>query len=118
MRKGQKVRVKSTNKIGVIADTEFFYWGGRKHVRYEVKFEGQMNTCWYPKEALSTDLVERATVIFSGENGSLNVEFSLDREKDYSMNVKLSCNPEDILKHNGLHVFLFNMLKNNLYSNS
>ena len=30
MKIGQKVRVKSTNKIGVIADTEFFHWGGRK----------------------------------------------------------------------------------------
>ena len=39
MKKGQKVRIKSTGKIGVIADSEFFHWGGRKHVRYEVKFD-------------------------------------------------------------------------------
>ena len=28
MKKGQKVRIKSSGKIGVIADSEFFHWGG------------------------------------------------------------------------------------------
>ena len=50
MKKGQKVRIKSSGKIGVIADSEFFHWGGRKHVRYEVKFDKQKDTVWYPKE--------------------------------------------------------------------
>ena len=118
MKKGQKVRIKSSGKIGVIADSEFFVWGRVKHVRYEVKVDGQKNTCWYPKEELTTDLVERATVVFSGENGSLSIEFSFHREKNYSMDLTLTCNPENILEHYGLHVFFFNMLKERLYSNS
>ena len=118
MKKGQKVRIKSTGKIGVIADSEFFHWGGRKHVRYEVKFDKQKDTVWYPKEELTTDLVERATVVFSGENGSLNIEFSFHREKNYSMDLTLTCNPGNIQEHYGLHVFLFNMLKERLYGNS
>lgn len=118
MKKGQKVRVKSSGKIGVIADSEFFNWNHRKHVRYEVKFEGQKNTCWYPKESLSTDLVERATVVFSGENGSLSVEYSMHRGKNYSLESRLTCNPDNLMEHTGLHVFLFNMLKEMLYSNS
>lgn len=118
MKKGQKVRIKSSGKIGVIADSEFFVWGRIKHVRYEVKVDGQKNTCWYPKEELSTDLIERATVVFSGETGSLSVEFSLYRENNFSMDSKLTCTPENLLEHKGLHVFLFNMLKERLYSNS
>ena len=120
MRKGQKVRIKSSGKIGMIADSEFFYWNHRKHVRYEVKVKGQNTTCWYPKEDLTTDLVERATVVFSGETGTMSVEFSLhgDREKNYSLNSKLTCNPDNLQEHNGLHVFLFNMLIKELSSNS
>ena len=118
MRKGQKVRIKSSGKIGVIADSEFFHWGGRKHVRYEVKFDKHKDTVWYPKEELTTDLVERATVVFSGENGSLSIEFSFHREKNYSMDLTLTCNPGNIQEHYGLHVFLFNMLKERLYGNS
>ena len=118
MRKGQKVRVKSTNKIGVIADTEFFHWGGRKHVRYEVKVEGQKNTCWYPKEALTTDLVERATVVFSGEDGTLNMVFSLDHDKNDGIHAELTGNPDNLKDHQGLHVKLVNVLINSLLGNS
>ena len=107
MRKGQKVRVKSTNKIGVIADTEFFHWGGRKHVRYEVKVEGQKNTCWYPKEALSIDLVERVKVVISGEAGTINLDFEFVQEKGH---VTLSGNPDNLCIHKGKHVALATLL--------
>lgn len=118
MRKGQKVRIKSSGKIGMIADSEFFYWNHRKHVRYEVKVKGQNTTCWYPKEDLTTDLVERATVVFSGEDGTLNMVFSLDHDKNDGIHAELTGNPENLKDHQGLHVKLVNVLINSLLGNS
>ena len=118
MRKGQKVRVKSSNKIGVIADTEFFHWGGRKHVRYEVKIEGQKNTCWYPKEDLSTDLAVRATIVFRGENGTLNLAVSYDCDKKDGIHVEITGEPENLKEHRGLHSNLAYLLIERLTSNS
>lgn len=106
MRKGQKVRVKSTNKIGVIADTEFFHWGGRKHVRYEVKFEGQKNTCWYPKENLTTDMIEETDVVFRGENGTLLFKLTCDHLKKGGFHGELTGTPERLNDHKGTHAKL------------
>ena len=103
MKKGQKVRIKSSGKIGVIADSEFFHWGGRKHVRYEVKVKGQASTCWYPKEDLSTDLAVRATIVFSGENGTLNLDVSFDCDKKDGIHVEITGEPENLNEHRGLH---------------
>ena len=117
MRKGQEVRIKSTNKIGVIADSEFFYWGGRKHVRYEVKIEGQKNTCWYPKENLTTDMVEKTEVVFSGENGTLLFTLTRDLLMKDDYHVELTGTPENLKEHKGTHAYLasifFKMLCNN-----
>ena len=117
MRKGQKVRVKSTNKIGVIADTEFFHWGGRKHMRYEVKFEGQKNTCWYPKENLTTDMIEKTDVVFRGENGTLLFTMTHNHLKKDGFHVELTGIPENLNEHKGIHSHLalafFKMLSNN-----
>lgn len=119
MKKGQKVRVLADGRIGIVADSHFFHWGGKRMVQHQVKFPDTKGEApWFPAEKLTTDLVERATVVFSGETGSLSVEFSLNREKIYSMDAKLMCTPENILEHNGLHVYLFNMLKEMLYCNS
>ena len=118
MKKGQKVRIKSSGKIGVIADSEFFYWNHRKHVRYEVKFDKQKDTVWYPKEDLSTDLVERATIIFNGENGSLNLVVSHDREKKDGIHAELTGNPDDLGVHHGLHARLAILLIKRLCGNS
>ena len=113
MRKGQKVRIMSSGKIGVIADSEFFYWNYKKHVRYEVKVEGQKNTCWYPKEALTTDLVERVKVVISGEAGTLNLDFEFVQEK---CSVTLSGNPDNLCVHKGKHVALATLLLERLSS--
>ena len=118
MKKGQKVRIKSSGKIGVIADSEFFHWGGRKHVRYEVKFDKQKDTVWYPKEELTTALTEHVKVAFSGEGGNVYLDVSLNHDKKNYIHVLLTGNPENIQEHYGLHVFLFNMLKERLYGNS
>lgn len=113
MRKGQKVRIKSSGKIGVIADSEFFHWGGRKHVRYEVKFDKQKDTVWYPKEELSTDLVERVEVVISGEAGTLNLGFEFGQE-DYQ--VTLTGVPDNLCGHKGKHVALATLLLESLSS--
>ena len=113
MKKGQNVRIKSSGKIGVIADSEFFHWGGRKHVRYEVKFDKQKDTVWYPKEELSTDLVERVEVVISGEAGTLNLGFEFGQE-DYR--VTLTGVPDNLCGHKGKHVALAALLIESLSS--
>ena len=118
MKKGQKVRIKSSGKIGVIADSEFFHWGGRKHVRYEVKFDKQKDTVWYPKEELSTDLVERTTMIIKGENGTLNLVFTEDKDKGDCMRIIITGNPENLKEHKGTHLWLASVLLERLSSNS
>lgn len=118
MKKGQKVRIKSSGKIGVIADSEFFVWGRVKHVRYEVKVDGEKSTCWYPKESLTINLVESATIVFSGENGTLNMVISFDHEKNDGIHAELTGNPENLQEHRGLYVNLATALINRLFSNS
>lgn len=118
MKKGQKVRVKQTNKIGVIADTEFFHWGGRKHMRYEVKFEGQMNTCWYPKEKLTTDMIEKTEVVFRGENGTLLFTMTHNHLKKDGYHVELTGTPERLNDHKGTHANLASIFINMLSNNS
>lgn len=118
MKKGQKVRIKSSGKIGVIADSEFFVWGRVKHVRYEVKVDGQKNTCWYPKEDLSTDLVERTTMVIKGENGTLNLVFTEDKDKGDCIHIEMTGNPENLKEHKGTHIWLASVLLERLSSNS
>lgn len=118
MRKGQKVRIKSSGKIGVIADSEFFHWGGRKHVRYEVKFDKQKDTVWYPKEELTTALTEHVKVAFSGEGGDVYLDVSLNHDKKNSIHVLLTGNPENMKEHSGLHVSLATLLIKGLSDNS
>ena len=118
MKKGQKVRIKSSGKIGVVADSEFFHWGGRKHVRYEVKFDKQKDTVWYPKEDLSTDLVERTTMVIKGENGSLNLVFTEDKDKGDCIRLEITGNPENLREHKGTHLWLASVLLERLSSNS
>ena len=118
MKKGQKVRVKSSGKIGVIADSVFFNWNHRKHVRYEVKFEGQRNTCWYPKEELSVDLLDRVSVVICGEGGTVNLAVSFDLEKNDGCHVEITGNPVNLKEHHGTHVALANILLKGLSGSS
>ena len=118
MKKGQKVRIKSSGKIGVIADSEFFHWGGRKHVRYEVKVDGQKNTCWYPKENLTTDMIEKTDVVFRGENGTLLFKLTYDHLKKAGLHVELTGTPENLNEHKGTHAYLASVFVKMLSNNS
>ena len=118
MKKGQKVRIKSSGKIGVIADSEFFVLGRIKHVRYEVKFDNQKDTVWYPKEELTTALTEHVKVTFSGEGGDLHMDVSLNHDKRKNIEVILTGNPENMQEHRGLHVSLATLLIKELAGNS
>ena len=118
MKIGQKVRVKASGKIGVIADSEFFYWNRRRHVRYEVKFENQKDTVWYPKEDLSTDMVEKLKITFSGENGTLYLDLCLNHDKYDGIHTEISGDPENLKNHNGLHVWAACELLKKISSNS
>lgn len=108
MKKGQKVRVKSNNKVGIIADSDFFALNGRKEVRYQVKFEDTNTSCWYPKDQL-TSPIEKAKVIVSGENGELTLEITMDRSKSTGYTCELTGSPENLKEHKGTHVHLMSM---------
>lgn len=105
MKKGQKVRIKSTGKVGVIADSEFFMWKGKKHVRYEVKFEDKPLTCWYPASDLASPK-EVVKVTFEGEGGKLFVDMFIDWSKETSCHFDVTGLPENLQDHKGLHAVL------------
>lgn len=105
MKKGQKVRVKSNNKVGVIADSEFFYWKGRKNIRYEVRFEDQLLSCWYPAEALALP-TEVVKVTIEGDNGKLFLNVNWDWSPQGDVKLTLTGHPENLKQHKGLHLVI------------
>lgn len=105
MKKGQKVRIKSTNKVGVIADSEFFMWKGKKHVRYEVKFEDKPLTCWYPASELVSPK-EVVKVTFEGDGGKLFAVLELDWSMETPPTIELTGFPENLKDHKGSYVAL------------
>lgn len=79
MKKGNKVRVISDNRIGIIADQMFFTLGGKKTVRVLVKFEGDKQPVWMDRSLLTTELIERVTITFrSKEEDQYNMFFDFD----------------------------------------
>lgn len=107
MKKGSKVRVLSDNRIGVVADQMFFTLGGKKTVRVLIKFEGQKEPVWIDRELVTTELVEKAKIIFFkniGESIQIDVEYDHDR-KSAKMNIDRKYYDE-IIKCHALHACL------------
>ena len=106
MKKGQKVRVLADGRVGVVADTHFVNWGGKRLVQCQVKFPRTKGEApWFPIEQLTTELVERTTIQIKGERGSLNLVFSSNHEK-LTSNLIVTGEPEDLTKHKGAHAMV------------
>ena len=106
MKKGQKVRVLDDGRVGIVADSHFFNWGGKRMVQYQVKFKDTKGEApWFPAEKLTTKLVEETSVIITGEKGALYLTFSNNHEKGTSSLV-MTGNPENLKEHKGTHMTL------------
>lgn len=104
MKKGQKVRVLADGRVGIVVDTHFINWGGKRLVQCQVKFPRTKGEApWFPIEKLTTELIERTTIVIKGEKGTLNLVFTNNHDKHTSQLV-MTGEPEDIASHKGTHV--------------
>lgn len=106
MKKGQKVRVLANNRVGTIIDSHVINHGGRRYVAYQVRFlKDKGEAPWFPAEKLSADLIERVSVVITGEKGSLYFTFSVNHDKRTSK-LELTGSPENLKEHHGTHSIL------------
>lgn len=106
MKKGQKVRVLADGRVGVITDTHFVNWGGKRLVQCQVKFPRTKGEApWFPIEQLTTRLVEHTNVVITGEKGTLYLTFSINHGKGTS-SLTMTGNPENLKEHRGTHISL------------
>ena len=95
MKKGSKVRVLATGKVGTVSDTEFFVLGSRKHIRVEVKFEDKPEPIWYKREELGS-IYEDLMVNISDDSGrSIVFDLRYDHSKE-EMNMSVQSWPKNI----------------------
>lgn len=106
MKKGTTVRVLASGKVGTVADSEFFVWGNRKHIRVAVKFDDKPVPVWYKKEELGKP-EEHVKMTFANENGE---ELYLDYKRNYLRggrdSVEMTCNQKNLMECKGSHVAL------------
>lgn len=111
MKKGQKVRVLADNRVGIVADSHFFHWGGKRMVQHQVKFpDTKGDAPWFPADKLTTNLKEVTTVVIKGEKGTLNLTYTINHDTDGGSTLELRGNPENLKEHNGAHLFLADCL--------
>ena len=116
MKKGQKVRVLADGRVGIVADTHFINWGGKRLVQCQVKFPRTKGEApWFPIEKLTTELVERTTIIIKGEKGTLNLVFANNHDK-HTSHLVMTGDPEDIASHKGTHMAIAGALLQGLGS--
>ena len=106
MKKGQKVRVLADNRVGIVADSHFFQWGGKRMVQHQVKSpDTKGDAPWFPADKLTTDVVERATVVITGEKGTLRFFFMINHDR-HTTCLEMKGTPENLKEHQGIHVSL------------
>ena len=111
MKKGQKVRVLADNRVGIVADSHFFNWGGKRMVQHQVKFkDSKGDDPWFPAEKLTTNLEEVNTITIVGEKGTLNLTYTVNHGEDGGSTLKMKGSPENLKAHCGTHMFLANCL--------
>ena len=106
MKKGQKVRVLADGRVGIVADSHFINWGGKRLVQYQVKFPNTKGEApWFPADQLTANLVECTTIVVSGEKGTINMVFTNNHDK-LTSNLSVTGEPEDLTKHKGAHAMV------------
>lgn len=100
MKKGSKVRVLATNKVGTVSDSEFFVLGNRKHIRVEVKFEDKPEPVWYKREELGS-IYEDLMIKLSDDRGrSIIFDMRYDHaSQNMSINVNACPQNAELLKN-------------------
>lgn len=118
MKKGQKVRVLANNRVGTIIDSHVINHGGRRYVAYQVRFlKDKGEAPWFPAEKLSSDFIERASVVITGEKGTLYFTYSVDHLTQQAT-VELTGKPDNLKEHDGLDACLAAALLAGLSSKS
>ena len=111
MKKGQKVRVLADNRVGIVADSHFFHWGGKRMVQYQVKFPDTKGEApWFPADKLTTKLEEVTTIVIEGEKGTLNLTYTIKHGEDGGSTFEMRGNPENLKEHCGTDMFLAHCL--------
>ncbi len=106
MRKGQKVRVLADGRVGIVADSHFFHWGGKRMVQYQVKFKDTKGDApWFPADKLTTKLKEVTAITIVGEKGTLYLTFTNNHDKGNS-SLSMTGSPENLKEHRGTHIAL------------
>lgn len=106
MKKGQKVRVLANNRVGTIIDSHVINHGGRRYVAYQVRFlKDKGEAPWFPAEKLSADFIEKASVVITGEEGSLFFTYSVNHLTQQTT-VELTGKPDNLIEHDGLDAYL------------
>lgn len=106
MKKGQKVRVLANNRVGTIIDSHVVSHGGRRYVAYQVRFlKDKGEAPWFPAEKLSADFIERASVVITGEKGSLFFTYTVNHLTQQAT-VELTGKPDNLKEHHGLDDYL------------
>ena len=106
MKKGQKVRVLADGRVGIVADSHFFSWGGKRMAQYQVRFPDTKGEApWFPADKLTTNLVEKTNVVITGEKGTLYLTFTNNHDKHTSQ-LSMTGEPEDLTQHKGTHAMV------------
>lgn len=118
MKKGQKVRVLANNRVGTIIDSHVINHGGRRYVAYQVRFlKDKGEAPWFPAEKLSADFIEKASVVITGEKGSLFFTYSVNHLTQ-QVTVELTGKPDNLKEHDGVDAYLAAALLTGLSSDT
>ena len=118
MKKGQKVRVLANNRVGTIIDSHVISHGGRRYVAYQVRFlKDKGEAPWFPAEKLSADFIEKASVVITGEKGSLFFTYTVNHLTQQTT-AELTGKPDNLIEHDGLDGYLAAALLAGLSSDS
>ena len=116
MKKGQKVRVLDDGRVGIVADSHFINWGGKRLVQHQVKFPKTKGEApWFPAEHLTTSLEERTSIVIKGEKGIVNLEFVNNHDKRTS-HLVMTTEPEGVFDNKGTHMAIAGALLKGLTS--
>lgn len=81
MKKGQKVRVLADNRVGIIVDSHFINWGGKRWVQHQVRFPNTRGEApWFPAERLG-NVVEKCSITIT-DDSSVSVSLVVARDHD------------------------------------
>ena len=118
MKKGQKVRVLANNRVGTIIDSHVINHGGRRYLAYQVRFlKDKGEAPWFPAEKLSADFIEKASVVITGEKGSLFFTYSVNHLTQ-QVTVELTGKPDNLKEHDGVDAYLAAALLTGLSSDT